>query len=386
MYITNFKLKQHTPLIHFQAEETGVTLRASEVKPKLDKFLISKLGGINEVRNNEKYKKWLPNKNHDALDYALSFIAIDNDITKIDDNHRNSPMYFGNMGDGDYKNFTFAIGGVIGKIRTPNKELLIKIEELLPEFFFLHNFGTRQSKGYGSFTMESINKKKINLSTSLNILTGNSFLTFSNRRNKEDALKIINYYFQRLKSGVNFSNCCHYKKAYIYTYIHEQEYDYNWDKKWMKEKFFPLPESDEDKRYVRAFLGLSYNYTFNKSINRCYPESINKQPNKRFEISHNEKLRIKSPITFKPILTENDWRVYILIQDENLTKNKKDILDKDFGFNNGRGILHVIKTPENLIDFKDLIEEYNRHLTSNFKAYQFSGEICSVSIKIQNNS
>ena len=29
-------LKQHTPLIHFQHEQYGATLRASEVKPKLD--------------------------------------------------------------------------------------------------------------------------------------------------------------------------------------------------------------------------------------------------------------------------------------------------------------------------------------------------------------
>ena len=34
------KLKQHTPLIHFQHDEYGATLRASEVKPKLDKYII----------------------------------------------------------------------------------------------------------------------------------------------------------------------------------------------------------------------------------------------------------------------------------------------------------------------------------------------------------
>ncbi len=34
------KLKQHTPIIHFQHWETGATLRASELKPKLDKYLI----------------------------------------------------------------------------------------------------------------------------------------------------------------------------------------------------------------------------------------------------------------------------------------------------------------------------------------------------------
>ena len=34
-------LKQHTPLIHFQHDQYGATLRASEVKPKLDRFIIA---------------------------------------------------------------------------------------------------------------------------------------------------------------------------------------------------------------------------------------------------------------------------------------------------------------------------------------------------------
>ena len=37
-------LKQHTPMIHFQHNESGATLRASEVKPLLDKFILTKLG------------------------------------------------------------------------------------------------------------------------------------------------------------------------------------------------------------------------------------------------------------------------------------------------------------------------------------------------------
>lgn len=44
MYRLQVKLKQHTPLIHFQWQQEGATLRASEVKPKLDRFIISLLG------------------------------------------------------------------------------------------------------------------------------------------------------------------------------------------------------------------------------------------------------------------------------------------------------------------------------------------------------
>ena len=42
MYKLEFTLKQHTPIIHFQHDQDGATLRASEVKPKLDRFIYSK--------------------------------------------------------------------------------------------------------------------------------------------------------------------------------------------------------------------------------------------------------------------------------------------------------------------------------------------------------
>ena len=36
------KLRQDTPMWHFQSEQNGCCLRASEVKPKLDRFLAEK--------------------------------------------------------------------------------------------------------------------------------------------------------------------------------------------------------------------------------------------------------------------------------------------------------------------------------------------------------
>lgn len=42
MHKLTVTLKQHTPLIHFQHSQEGATLRASEVKPKLDKFIIER--------------------------------------------------------------------------------------------------------------------------------------------------------------------------------------------------------------------------------------------------------------------------------------------------------------------------------------------------------
>ncbi len=50
-------LKQHTPLLHFQSTQDGATLRASEVKPKLDKFILTKLGkgSLSDILHDSKF-------------------------------------------------------------------------------------------------------------------------------------------------------------------------------------------------------------------------------------------------------------------------------------------------------------------------------------------
>ncbi|MCB9266438.1 MAG: hypothetical protein H6558_15520 [Lewinellaceae bacterium] len=42
MFKTTIAIQQHTPIIHFQHDQDGATLRATEVKPKLDKFIYSR--------------------------------------------------------------------------------------------------------------------------------------------------------------------------------------------------------------------------------------------------------------------------------------------------------------------------------------------------------
>lgn len=64
----SYKLQQQTPLIHFQYNQSGATLRASEVKPKLDKFIISKL------REDDRKKEWYI-ENTNALNYKMQIVA-----------------------------------------------------------------------------------------------------------------------------------------------------------------------------------------------------------------------------------------------------------------------------------------------------------------------
>ena len=44
MRTITIKLKQHTPVLHFQAD-AAAPIRATELKPKLDKFIIANYHG-----------------------------------------------------------------------------------------------------------------------------------------------------------------------------------------------------------------------------------------------------------------------------------------------------------------------------------------------------
>ena len=64
----HYILKAHTPLIHFQYNQSGATLRATEVKPKLDRFLLDKL------KNRKIPSYWFVEKTK-ALNYKLHIEA-----------------------------------------------------------------------------------------------------------------------------------------------------------------------------------------------------------------------------------------------------------------------------------------------------------------------
>ena len=94
------KLRQLTPLIHFQAEQPQATLRATEVKPKLDRFLLwylapERFSGILSGKDEKKLlleiarsKKWLlPMVQGDgsaALNYKMQISADEKDKIDLD--------------------------------------------------------------------------------------------------------------------------------------------------------------------------------------------------------------------------------------------------------------------------------------------------------------
>ena len=296
MYKIEFTLKQHTPIIHFQHDQEGATLRATEVKPKLDRFIIEKLqltkmGQIDgkevEVPKPE-YKSWFNSEDHLSLDYKLKIEPNVTEQIVIESRHTNSPMYFANMGNKPeekekYKHFKFTEDEISCSIfsfnakRVQNKSLLEVIEENIYSFFFLNNFGTRQSKGYGSFEVESINGSKLQSNQKKRIFKYQ--IKLNNVNDYYIALEQISYFYKSLRSGINLIDRQNYtnpnnvyneyhldlnttSKYYIkpVIFLYAKSLKHQWDKKTIKQTYLNSNvirkfnnSGNEKQQFIRNF-------------------------------------------------------------------------------------------------------------------------------------
>lgn len=374
-----FQLIQHTPIIHFQGNQMGATLRASELKPKLDEFLKDK------IKDREDFKEWLIPEQEDALDYKVKVVMkqpYDSEATSP----KNAPMYFGDTGankkskDGDNSNkketkyLNYTKGQLEVVIFSFYSGLLEEIKTNFAEFLFLTNFGTRQSKGYGSFFLADCGEFKF---PSL------PYIKFpkSDLQNEKPEIifQIIQYYYQLLKSGINYpkiitrniggkkirlnGESMYYRKGYLLQF--SEKYGYTWEKKWMKDKFIKkLDSKPNNQKFVRALLGLGPSFMFipeSKIINprdgKVYPKGSYPL---NITVTHKEEkiTRYKSPITFKPILIGDFWKIYILIDTE---KTSEKMRNKTFIFRDTHSKkTEELMTPDKSFDINKLISSYHK--------------------------
>lgn len=150
-------LKQHTPMWHFQCDQPGCTLRATELKPKLDKFLIARLI---ETQRNVPDDYWVDpqrksDKDFHALDYKVSIIPSDDNLGRAFKCFHTArfSLFFANMGqDDENQKFPIYYGNTLTcRFFSLNEDLIDFIKENINAFFASTNFGTRQSKGFGCF-------------------------------------------------------------------------------------------------------------------------------------------------------------------------------------------------------------------------------------------
>lgn len=374
MYKLEFTLKQHTPLIHFQHDQAGATLRATEVKPKLDRFLIESLtkrtgkDAFEVFKANAEWRKWLVgNGEHPALDYKLK-ISIDDEeslkprLTFFEDEKEkdfqkkwkmkgNFPMLLANMGGKrskkdlkDFIHYDFLKCNIISL----NETLRDSIKKNLCQFFASNNFGNRNDKGFGSFTVVNIDEKEIEWEE--DFLPANSYYLQFDATDVKRTFETIDFFYKWLKSGINYTSykdrdgayCCdnkRYKKSLLFEFIDYKAQissdKYSWEKRWLKENFFTLAPVSNNPKFARALLGLSDKNIFTKP--KCNAKGSDipiDQNNKTIFNAHakDDIDRIQSPIVFKPIFIKRIVKVYILINNTHITDIYHKEISKDFMF------------------------------------------------------
>lgn len=398
-------LKQHTPLIHFQHDQDeGATLRASEVKPKLDQFILNyeldncfkksktHLVGYSEKNERETEKKFEAGIR--ALNYSLKIIAKErvkeislevehNKKFNTTINGEDFPFLMSNMGGKENKsdliNFTFH-KEVELFITTTDDSLKEMIKNALPVFFARNNFGQRKTKGFGSFTVSSVNGKSIEWEESKLLLKKTLLMKFSlingtNLLDKQYRLfKTLDFYWKCLKSGVNYTRDNstpemnkRYIKSFLWIYLDKK--GVTWEKRKIKTHFNLLTNrkinsSMKSPIFARALLGCPDKFEYR------YKDVMGIKRKNTVSIKHNETIdknsiaRIPTPIIFKPVIQDNTVSIYILI-DNSIKKNLKDIANKEFKFSCPTNEnLYLCIDPDS-IKYMDLLQEFHLYLRTN---------------------
>lgn len=333
-----YKLVQHTPLIHFQHSEPHACLRATEVKPKLDRFLIEQLEKDDRFGDG-RWKKWfVGDGSQQSFDYMMRITpnseqverthSIERAIARAEHRPPNANLheihknYFGNMASGNsiqdtiretFKESLFYKDGLTLTIRCFIPELLTFIDEHIRGFFMMHNFGTRQRKGFGSFTVD--------ISTEPNAPKGfdlvgkycpNAYYCKLDGNVNADALLDAVWVISAfLRSGFNRGEG-NYVRGFVFRYFQREKNPLANDKAFVKQQVLHNVYNEATRgehlhpygnnvryRYVRGLLGTNENSRFCRA-----PRGETREDRTVHNIyihSAEGVERFPSPLLFKPI-------------------------------------------------------------------------------------
>lgn len=333
-----YKLVQHTPLIHFQHSEPHACLRATEVKPKLDRFLIEQLEKDGRFGDG-RWKKWfVGDGSQQSFDYMMRITpnseqverthSIERAIARAEHRPPNANLheihknYFGNMASGNniqdtiretFKESLFYKDGLTLTIRCFIPELLTFIDEHIRGFFMMHNFGTRQRKGFGSFTVD--------ISTKPNEPKGfdlvgkycpNAYCCkLGNDVNADALLDAVWVISAFLRSGFNRGEG-NYVRGFVFRYFQREKNPIANDKAFVKQQVLRNVYNEATRgehlhpygnnvryRYVRGLLGTNENSRFCRA-----PRGETREDRTVHNIyihSAEGVERFPSPLLFKPI-------------------------------------------------------------------------------------
>lgn len=296
-------LKCHAPIIHFQpsANAKGATLRASEVKPKFDKYLWTK-----EPEELATYK---------LLPYKMKFIAKNKEVIdeKVADEYVDIPLYYAK----DQKRMVITNPKIVITCFDPTLQKLIV--KHIKNFFIVTNFGAVQGKGYGSFTIDSekndqveqeniekILMEEFGLKTLYKIDCNKLVEKLAKFKAIKKIFRIIENFYKIIKGGINHKE---YIKGFLF--IHMNGKGIKNEKAALKTEIIDNPYSSNQNKvkqgskinshkecYVRALLGLSSSFAF-KDQRRQKGGAVDVN----IKILHADETieRFPSPLTFKVI-------------------------------------------------------------------------------------
>lgn len=329
-----YKLVQHTPLIHFQHSEPHACLRATEVKPKLDRFLIEQLEKDDRFGDG-RWKKWfVGDGSQQSFDYMMRITpnseqvdrtqSIERAIARAEHRPPNASLheihknYFGNMASGNniqdtiretFKESLFYKDGLTLTIRCFIPELLTFIDEHIRGFFMMHNFGTRQRKGFGSFTVDISTKPNEPKGFDLvgKYCPNAYYCKLDNDVNADALLDAVWVISAFLRSGFNRGEG-NYVRGFVFRYFQREKNPLANDKAFVKQQVLRNVYNEATRgehlhpygnnvryRYVRGLLGTNENSRFCRAPNAHTPV---------YDIyTHSAEgiKRFPSPLLFKPI-------------------------------------------------------------------------------------
>lgn len=323
------ELIQQSPMIHFQHDEEGAALRATDVKPRLDRFLIEEYKKENDGKNVPE--DWVQPGQPEALKYRMRIKAPDEKIKPVDPPRG---LYFGNMGEGTRKKLMISYkNSLCLEIGCFVKELREYINKKTKLFFILNNFGTRQGKGFGGFIVSgSAAEAEMLLSKYYGEKTIYK-MNYPKEVTAENILLDVNEIYKVLKSGVNFNNV--YIKSYLTKYFLKKGIE--GEKRWMKTtEIAPVVVTKgklasggvKNPKYIRAILGTGEVQSWISDDGNHKPKKVLKKgkmvdEREEIKVASTEIARMPSPIVFKIIGNT----LYIIPNEP-----QKDIYGKSFMF------------------------------------------------------
>ncbi len=322
MFESTFTLTQHTPLLHFLHDQPGATLRATELKPKLDKFIINTFinwpentdglfdAAIGKIRSSVEsgdpspYRVFIHTNGAIPRYYYYESFIKKGERDQLPEQLKrqfNLPnleviypsSFFANADKRSHQKWDEIKLGVLYetpievRVSSWDESIIQLIKKALPLLFCIENFGTRQSKGFGCFSIPGLS------SAEFERIAARHFVYVAKKPLPGDQLGIsraIDGVYKDIRSRPDPDGF--EPVSFIRDYFRGKTPEVEWEKETVVRVLIHEDgkTADDDVRFVRAVLGLPGLYDYPQAQGK--PKVNIRDKEKKIE-------RYRSPILFK---------------------------------------------------------------------------------------